>query len=385
VIIDILCRVVDNFGDIGVVYRLARALSELEDAPALRLIVDDLDAFSRLCPGVESGAPLQSVGCWTVVDWSGASAGLFRAERPRAVVECFACGRPDWYEEILFDPADPEDRLIVNLEYLTAEAWAEDFHRLPSVTRSLRVRKAMFMPGFAAGTGGLIQDRRFMALREAYADGEGRPALRRALFDTLGLPAPPGAEDRFWVSIFSYERDYAAVVGDLADFARTEPLLVFSAAGRSSVPFLGAWEAAGRPFPVVDLPFLNQESWDELLLAADFAVVRGEESLSRAALGGRPFLWHAYIQEGDHQLLKVRALLERIRPFADEGDWDALERLSLAFNDRSGSVGPGMFGAVLRLAAEGGPFRRAFSDWSASVVSVGNLASALLTFIREFG
>lgn len=383
--IDILCRVVDNFGDIGVVYRLARALSELENAPALRLIVDDLLAFSRLCPAVDSRPAVQSVGGWTVADWSGAAAGFFRAERPRVVVECFACGRPDWYEELLFDPADPEDRLIVNLEYLTAESWAEDFHRLPSVTRSGRVRKAMFMPGFAAGTGGLIQDRRFMALRGAYGDGGRRPALRRALLDSLGLSVPPDAEELFWVSVFSYERDYAAVVRDLADFCRDRPLLVFSAAGRSSAPFLGAWEAAGSPFPVVDLPFLAQEAWDELLLASDFSVVRGEESLSRAALGGRPFLWHAYIQEGDHQLLKVRALLDRIRPFAEAADWDALERLSLAFNDRSAAMAPGMFGAALRRAAEDGSFRRAFSAWSSSVVSVGNLAPALLTFIREFG
>ena len=45
--IDILCKVVDNYGDIGLVYRLARALSELEAGPSLRLIVDDLHAFER--------------------------------------------------------------------------------------------------------------------------------------------------------------------------------------------------------------------------------------------------------------------------------------------------------------------------------------------------
>src|SRR5512145_3134569 len=42
VTIDILCKVVDNYGDIGVAWRLARALSELPDPPALRLVVDDL-------------------------------------------------------------------------------------------------------------------------------------------------------------------------------------------------------------------------------------------------------------------------------------------------------------------------------------------------------
>ena len=34
--ITLLCKVVDNFGDIGVVYRLARALKELSDAEECR-------------------------------------------------------------------------------------------------------------------------------------------------------------------------------------------------------------------------------------------------------------------------------------------------------------------------------------------------------------
>ncbi|MDE6349393.1 MAG: elongation factor P maturation arginine rhamnosyltransferase EarP, partial [Treponemataceae bacterium] len=40
--ITILCKVVDNFGDIGFVYRLARALTERDGQLRLRLIVSDL-------------------------------------------------------------------------------------------------------------------------------------------------------------------------------------------------------------------------------------------------------------------------------------------------------------------------------------------------------
>ncbi|HNY21009.1 MAG TPA: elongation factor P maturation arginine rhamnosyltransferase EarP, partial [Treponemataceae bacterium] len=164
--VDILCRVVDNLGDIGFVYRLARALSEQPDAPRLRLIVDDLAAFASLCPGVDPDAGFQRVGEWPVARWENPGAGAvseFTARRPRVVLECYACGRPDWFEEILFDEADTEPRNIVNLEYLTAEPWARDFHRLPSLTRSPLVRKSVFMPGFESGTGGLLIDRGFEA------------------------------------------------------------------------------------------------------------------------------------------------------------------------------------------------------------------------------
>ena len=382
--IDILCRVVDNFGDIGVVYRLARALSELDEALRLRIVVDDLRAFAALAPEIDPEKPVQTVRGWTVVSGNEARQ-LFLAERPRAVIECFACGRPDWYEDILFDPEEAGERLIVNLEYLTAEDFAAEFHLLPSPTRSARVKKAIFMPGFAAGTGGLIIDGRFRRLREAYLDDAQRPGLRSRLLQSIGgeegLSAPRNAEAAFWVPIFSYERNFAPLVRDLAAFHAVRPVLALVAAGRSSGPFKDAWQTAGRPFPALDLPFLPQETWDELLLAADFAVVRGEESYSRAALSGRPFLWHAYPLEGSHQMVKVRALLDRMRPFFAAEDFAGMERTFMEFN---GPKSGGAADMLSRIGGEGG-LEKGFKNWSRSLVDLGNLAESLLTFIGEIG
>lgn len=50
---DIFCTVVDNFGDIGVCWRLARQLVH-EHGWQVRLFVDDLRTFTRLLPGVKS-------------------------------------------------------------------------------------------------------------------------------------------------------------------------------------------------------------------------------------------------------------------------------------------------------------------------------------------
>ena len=154
--IDILCKVIDNFGDIGVAFRLARSLSELPDPPRLRLVVDDLAAFAALEPAVDPDAACQSVRGWEVYRWGGEgevaganaeAAAAFRARRPSIVIECFACGRPDWLEAILFDPASDKGCLIIDFEHLSAEKYAEDFHRMLSLTRSSLVRKAMFLPG----------------------------------------------------------------------------------------------------------------------------------------------------------------------------------------------------------------------------------------------
>ncbi len=399
--IDILCKVVDNFGDIGVAYRLARSLSELGNPPRLRLVVDDFASFAALDPEVDASAPSQTLHGWELYRWGGAGAArakeAFLAKRPRIVIECFACGRPDWLEDILFDPLVEEPSLIVDLEHLTAEPYSVELHRMPSLTRSSLVRKAMFLPGFSAGTGGLILDGSFERARELSSSEAGRLALRRRALARLG-PAIGGTagaeaidlETAFWVPVFSYERDYTRVVADLAAFARSRGTLALAAAGRSAGCFRRAWSEAGEPFPLVDLPFLPQEAWDEVLAACDFSIVRGEDSWSRAALAGRPFLWQAYPQEGKHQLVKVRAFLDRLRPhFGSEGSasgaaFAALRDLYLAFNDRdrdgADTRGGESLLPVLGLYPE---LLSGFGEFSASLGGARDLGADLVTFLRE--
>ncbi|PKL26769.1 MAG: hypothetical protein CVV47_02260 [Spirochaetae bacterium HGW-Spirochaetae-3] len=384
--LDILCKVVDNFGDIGVVYRLARALSDAPDAPRIRLIVDDLAAFNLLEPAVDPSRAVQSIRGWTLLSWAGpdgSTNGAYEAaynEDPAiAVIECFACGRPDWLEKMLFDAADGRTKTIVNLEYLTAEPYADEFHRMPSLTRSRAVRKYIFMPGFTAATGGLILDGAFMAALRRYAEPATRTEFRRELTARVGFDAD-GLEANYWAVVFGYERDYGRVVRDLAEFHRGRPVLAIVASGKSDACFIAAWERAERPFPVCRLPFLRQEAWDEVLCAADFLVVRGEDSMARAALSGKPFLWHAYPQEGAHQMVKVRALLDRMRPHFGADEFSAVEDAFLAFNDRLAD-GVGVCGEerilpLMRLES-------GFRSFSAGLMANGNLGFNLMTFLRE--
>ena len=46
--ITILCKVVDNFGDIGVAWRLCRRLAQIQSKYKICLVVDDLEAFSKI-------------------------------------------------------------------------------------------------------------------------------------------------------------------------------------------------------------------------------------------------------------------------------------------------------------------------------------------------
>lgn len=416
--LDILCRVVDNLGDIGFVYRLARALSELSASTSravglrLRLVVDDLPAFASICPGIDPESPRQFLArreCpepWEVVRWDnpgGEGTESFSVTPPRYVVECYACGRPSWLEEILFDSGGGEPRFLVDLEYLTAESWSAEYHLLPSLTRSSGVKKTIFMPGFLKGTGGLIQDRPFMDALAAFSNPDRRAGERSFLLRELGavesLPpdADPPGTSAFWFLLFSYEHDFSGLVKDLAAFARDREVVVFAASGRSAEPLKRALDDAFAreetvPFTAVFLPMLAQETWDRLLAASDFAVVRGEESLSRAVLAGKPFLWECYpFKDGDgersghfpkvlalHDLLRNEAALLNGACLGE--DYLRWEALSLDFNGMEG--GRGDFLGVLRSLPAVEP---AFRNLSQKVLENGNLAVNLMTFLGISG
>jgi uncharacterized repeat protein (TIGR03837 family) len=387
VTIDILCKVVDNFGDIGVVYRLAKALSDLDQGLRLRLVVDDLAAFRALAPGIDPNKDVQDYDGWTVVRWDCPWEG-FKREPPRLVLECFACGRPDYFEACLFEPGLGFTAHIINVEHLTAEAWADELHLMPSLTRSARVKKTIFMPGFTEKTGGLIIDRRFKESAELWSGARAEPealaAMRRGLADDAGLGLEAGAERRYWLSVFSYERDYGPVVADIAAFSRERHVLALLASGKSQACFLRAWEGAGRPFPVIRLPFLPQEDWDEILLACDFNIVRGEETLARAALSGRPFVWQAYLQAEAHHLVKAKAFLERLEPWLEATYFDLLSRTTLAFNERErDDESRRGTESLLPLLRESGAAESGFSSFSKALATRGDLALHLLTFLRD--
>lgn len=302
---DIFCCVVDNYGDIGVTWRLARQLVA-EQGVAVRLWVDDLSAFARICPEADVQVPSQWHQGVEVCHWLPEWQETTVAD---VVIGAFACQLPAAYVQAMLEC--PRPPLWLNLDYLSAESWVEGCHGLPSPQPN-GLRKVFFFPGFTAKTGGLLREASLLARREAF---EQDPLARQAFLQRLGVE--PAVDARL-ISLFAYENpSLSSWLDVLAGDTRANHLLVPE--GRVlgdvqawlGVEALAVGNVATRGALTVQiLPFVSQDDYDHLLWCCDFNAVRGEDSFVRAQWAGRPLLWHIYVQEEYAHWEKLEAFLD---------------------------------------------------------------------------
>jgi len=301
---DIFCSVVDNYGDIGIAWRLARGLAR-EHGLAVRLWVDDLRTFQRIWPAIDPDAAEQSCEGVTVCAWRSPFAATAPAQ---VVIDAFGCALPESYLAAMGVQSPPP--VWVNLEYLSAEPWVAEHHGLPSPHPRLPLTRYFFFPGYTPDTGGLLVEADLAARRAAFL-ATSIPDFWRRL--GLGVPQP----DALRVSLFAYENP--ALPGLLDAWAGdARPVTCLVPEGRV-VPQLAAWlGVAGLHAGEVHrrgaltlhvLPFLDQDAYDHLLWACDLNFVRGEDSCVRAQWAARPLVWQAYPQADEAHWDKTNALL----------------------------------------------------------------------------
>lgn len=292
---DIFCRVIDNHGDLGVCWRLARRLAAL--GQRARLWVDDASALAWMAPGSAEGVE--------VLPWREPQAHELPGE---VVVEAFGCDPPPAFLASMAAAAVAP--VWINLEYLSAESYVERSHGLASPQQAGPARgliKWFFYPGFGEATGGL--------LREPQLDDELDDAHDGGWLDRLDPQRRPQARR---LSLFCY--DNAALPAALDAWRNgPEPVDLYLTPGhavRQAAHWLGRGIAVGAPestgaLRLVALPWLAQPDYDRLLAACDLNHVRGEDSFVRALWAGRPFVWQIYPQDDGVHALKLEAFLER--------------------------------------------------------------------------
>ena len=331
---DLFCRVIDNYGDIGVCWRLARQLAAEHGHP-VRLWVDDLRSLQPLLPESDPGAAVQILHGVEIRHWPTATGEEFTDNWSvdaadavgDAVIEAFACELPPAFVAAMAAIAtQARPPAWINLEYLSAESWAEDCHGLASPHPTLPLTKYFFFPGFGERSGGLLRESELLARRDAVQTGQND--------DIHGRPLE--------ISLFCYDD------APLADWLRAlaasgQPARIHVAAGKPQAALAALLgkpnEASGRwtlgALELIPLPFLPQADYDALLWRCDLNCIRGEDSFVRAQWAARPLLWHIYAQDENAHLDKLAAFLDRYCAGLDTASADAVRALHRAWNGKA--------------------------------------------------
>jgi uncharacterized repeat protein (TIGR03837 family) len=342
---DLFCRVVDNFGDVGVCWRAAADLAARGEQ--VRLWIDDARALGWMAPG---GRPGVQVLPWT--DDAGA------VQPGDVAVEAFGCNPPEPFVRRMAAMDRPP--VWINLEYLSAEPYVERSHGLPSPRGALT--KWFFYPGFTPRTGGLLREPGLIERLEAI---DGRRWLAERGWE-------PRAGERV-IHLFCYANP---ALPRLLDTLSDTPTLLLAAPGAATDQLRAALGPALQrgALRAIALPFLPQTEYDALLRACDVNFVRGEDSVVRAQWAARPFVWQIYPQDDAAHAAKLSAFLDLFTAGAPDPLARALRSAWAAWN--------GLSAAPPALPPDR-PWRQQAERWRDGLLVQPDLVTQLMGFITE--
>lgn len=365
----IFCRVVDNYGDIGVCWRLARMLVR-HHRKHVRIWLDAPQALTKILGREESEVGHRTIEGVEVLPWLPPFGSVSEDD---VVIEAFSCDLPDDALSVMAARTPPPR--WINLEYLSAEDWIEECHGLPSPHPRLPLVRQFFFPGFTPATGGVLREPDLLERRNRFRDSA-RAWLNRHTGCDIST-------DAWVISLFAYAQpDLTQLMRVWA--ASSRPVWLVVPAGRV-VPDVARHfgldtltvgeHRSSDALNVLILPFTDQDTYDRLLWACDLNFVRGEDSFMRAQWAGKPFVWQIYPQEEGTHLPKLEAFLSRyVNQLADPSS-HALREFWRAWN------GVGDLAATWSAMAASMPALAQHAEqWGDTLAKQEDLAGQLVSF-----
>ena len=328
--LDIFCEIIDNYGDIGVVYRTAKELQKIFPKSKIRAFLNKLDEFKKINSQVLD-LPSQNIDGIEYITFDYLRDNANELLTAQVIIEAFGCQIPEEYIEIAYDNSE----LLINLEYLSAEDWIEDFHLQSSPLGRGKLKKVFFMPGFTEKSGGVIADSNYLERIQ-------RVLENKEFYEKKYLSDIEDRENKIIGTLFSYEKNFTPLLEDLKKLDKDVVILAMGEKTQDSL------RKILKNFSIEDfrnslkygkieirfLNFLNQEEYEELINIVDFNFVRGEDSFIRAVLTGKPYMWHIYCQEEYAHMDKIEGFLDKYRKVIENfSDEDFLLNMEKFFKD----------------------------------------------------
>ena len=284
--IDIFCEVIDNYGDVGVAYRLAREFKRIYPNKQLRFIISKTEELDLIKKAEDI----------TIIAYKN----IDKIETPAdLVIETFACNIPETY----MNKALKTSKLIINLEYFSSENWVDDFHLQESFLGG-NLKKYFFIPGLSEKSGGIILDKEFLERKKKVEENKEYYLKQFNINENYDLI----------ISVFSYEKNFDNFLETLQKLDKKVLLLLLSE--KTQKNFIKYFDNNNYydKIKAVKLPFFTYDKYEELLALCDINLVRGEDSFVRALLLAKPFLWHIYPQDENAHIIKLESFLEKYCP-----------------------------------------------------------------------
>ena len=355
--VDIFCRVIDNYGDAGVMWRLARSLVDM--SYRVRLIIDN-PATLRSLAGCKENTPTQDIGKnekITVCLWEkGWDNGPCSLEPAQVVIEGFACRLPTDYQRKM-----TAQTKYFNIDYFSAEDWIEGCHLRPSIDPSTGLVKINYFPGVTAQSGGLIFENNYEFLKAQW------------------LQSHPKDKQTLHVFFFAYPYGPIDAIAQALAAANSKIELSLTCCEASDMLEKALHQTAHSHLAIKHLPFVSQKDFDPLLWGSDIAFIRGEDSAARAMLAGIPFLWHIYRQEDNAHIIKLKALENRMKPhFENESLFKTWCGVQEALNEGSFPIS-----AFKELIDHRCQWKQAAEGFARHLRSLGSLSEKLSDLIKN--
>ena len=362
---DLFCKVIDNYGDIAVTWRLAQILTH-DHQQIVSIWVDELSALKALAPELNSNAKQQRLNNIEIHHWTEQNYPLECAE---VVIETFGCDLPKSYLMSM----QTHQPIWINLDYFSAEPWVQEFHGMPS-TQSNGLHKWFFYPCVLPGTGGLMREANYFEQQQSFNP--------QAWCERKQIPYT----DEFKISLFGYENpnllsliDYWANASVPIHAYLPQSRLLDSLSGRlkhhTQQPVQTGQTIIFQQLQLHILPFLSQTDYDRLLWLCDVNFVRGEESMARAQWAGKPFIWHIYSTEDGAHITKLNAFWHTYSSKKNAKE-DALWQANLAWNQQNmtGEQWQKLYKHYPQLTIQA-------KNWIKHLNLVGELTNNLIAFI----
>ena len=306
--IDIFCEIIDNFGDIGVVYRISKELKKIFQNVRIRIVLNRLEEFKAINKKVKD-TDYQEIDGLICVTEKYVKENMESFGVSDVFIEAFGCNVPEEYVKA----AKENSKLWINLEYLSGEKWIEDFHLCESLIDSKTLKKIFFMPGFSEKSGGVIIDSGF--LERMKFGKENKDEVFKKYFKDFDL------KDKFIGTVFSYEKNFENLLETLKNYKKETVLILMGEKTQKSFSEIlkkNLTEDYGNivkygKITMIYSDFFSQEEYEEIISASDFNFTRGEDSFVRGIILGKPFMWHIYLQEEKAHMDKIKAFTERFK------------------------------------------------------------------------